>query len=134
MSNYLDTLRATMTAFGYRTERIDAALSALTSDSCTEIQQEEAPYLSPRKLCKHLDISGTTLWRHNPPYHRIGGRKRYLLKEVMAHMGTASEARKSGARQREISEQPRRVGLGSHVVARINRTKAERVFAQEVEP
>ena len=93
MTDHIETLRATMIAFGYREERIDAALSALTSDFCTETQQTEDPYMSPRKLCKYLDISGTTLWRHNPPFHRIGGRKRYLLNEVVAHMGVACNKR-----------------------------------------
>lgn len=87
MTNRIDTLRATMTAFGYQEERVDDALRALTAESIAAEHQAPPTYLSPKALCHCLDISTTTLWRLNPPFHRVGGRKRYLLEEVMAHCG-----------------------------------------------
>lgn len=95
MIAHIDTLRATMTAFGFREERIDAALGVLTADSALAGQPEEPRYLSPKKLCLCLDISCTTIWRLNPPFHRIGGRKRYLLNEVMAYMDAIGKECKS---------------------------------------
>ena len=86
MTSNIETLRATMAAFGYRAERIDEALRALTAESIAAEQQAPPTYLTPKGLCRCLDISTTTLWRLNPPYHRVGGRKRYLLNEVMEHM------------------------------------------------
>lgn len=87
MTNNIDTLRVTMTAFGYRADRIDDALRTLTAESIDAEQPAPQTYLSPKALCQCLQISTTTLWRLNPPFHRVGGRKRYLLDEVIAHCG-----------------------------------------------
>jgi hypothetical protein len=95
MIDHLDTLRATMTAFGYQPERIDRALRVLTAEPSATEQQAPQVYLAPKTLCRSLDISVTTLWRLNLPFHRVGGRKRYLLDEVLAHMDATRNSRRA---------------------------------------
>ena len=90
MSNYVDTLRATMQAFGYPPDRIDAALNALSSGAGPVDPHEEDPYLSPKDICRKLSISTTTLWRHHPPFHQIGGRNRFRISEVVRYLGAKS--------------------------------------------
>lgn len=86
MDKRLQSLESTMLAFGFAEEQVSRALDALTQAPAVSPAETESPLLTAEQVCQALSISYTTLWRYNPPYHRVGARKRYVLAEVIRHM------------------------------------------------
>lgn len=80
MDKCMETTRGVLAAMKYSPERIEAALVAL--EGRPEVIRSAEPLLTPRQLSERLGISITSLWRLQPPYIRVGGRKRYEWSEV----------------------------------------------------
>jgi predicted DNA-binding transcriptional regulator AlpA len=74
-------LKSLLVDRGYPEDRVDAAIAVLGGDN-----RQDDRLLTLKELCKALRVSETTVWRHNPPSHRVGARKRYKLTEVLEFM------------------------------------------------
>ena len=80
----IEGLRSVMDGMGFAPDRIDAAITVL-GDEHKPAERNEG-LLCQKEVCAELKISHTTLWRIAPPSYKVGGRKRYKLSEVIAHM------------------------------------------------
>ena len=69
---------------GFSEDRVAAALAALQGNDSTGAPSDQL--LTLKELCNELKVSETTVWRIMPPYHQVGGRKRYRLAEVLEFM------------------------------------------------
>ncbi len=76
-----EELRAHLLGLGHSTERVDAAMNILMDGGALG-----DPLLTPKQLATVLGVCETTVWRINPPYYRVGKRKRYRLQEVLDFM------------------------------------------------
>ncbi len=83
----LETIKSVLQGFDFTPERIAAAVAALDGRDAPNGQPEHL--MTPKELCACLKISATTLWRMRPPHHWVGGRKRYVLPEVLAALKTS---------------------------------------------
>jgi hypothetical protein len=76
-----NTIAKMLQAMNYEEAQIEAALTALRGESAASRVADE-PLMSPKQLCRRLEISITSLWRMQPPYIRVGARKRFVWSEV----------------------------------------------------
>ena len=74
-----------LTALGHDESRVEAAMAALRGKETLSAAVEER-LLTPQELCDRLGVSLTTLWRLQPPFLRVGSRKRFLWSEVQTHL------------------------------------------------
>ncbi len=88
MNASADSVRKTLLALGCREEDVNAAVVLLAGSSEGAAANANEPLLCQKEVCAELKISHTTLWRIDPPSYKVGGRKRYKLSEVLAHMQT----------------------------------------------
>lgn len=87
MDTKTEAAKTTLNAMGFSSDRVDAAVAALSHESKPETHERfDEPLMTPRQLCERLQISMTSLWRLGPPCIRVGARKRYLLREVLEFM------------------------------------------------
>ena len=87
------TIEGILNALGFTEDRVTAATNILTSSE--KLQKPREPLLSPAELKRHLGISTTTLWRlakAGLPFHRVGGRKRFELAEVVRFLDEKEKA------------------------------------------
>ena len=76
-----NTIAKMLQAMNYEEAQIEAALTALRGESAASRVVDE-PLMSPKQLAKRLSLSTVTLWRMQPPYIRVGARKRFVWSEV----------------------------------------------------
>jgi hypothetical protein len=48
--------------------------------------------MSPKQLAKRLSISTVTLWRMQPPFIRVGQRKRFVWNEIQEFLKATGKA------------------------------------------
>jgi hypothetical protein len=87
MSPIEQLLQAALTA---PPDRQEAALRVLlgqvqVADGRTEVGAKE-PYLTQAALARKLGVSICTVWRWQPPYHDLGGHRRYRISEVEQYL------------------------------------------------
>jgi hypothetical protein len=94
MNDDISAVATMLRAMGkFDNDQIDAAVAALEhKPAVRELATDHAPLLTSRDLCERLRISSTTLWRVQPPFVRIGGRKRYNWLDVQAFLAARSSA------------------------------------------
>jgi len=86
MNTRNEVLRAALDA---TPEQLTRALDSLMGAAPTPRSLE--PYLTLRQLAKRLGVSTTSLWRWRVPGHRIGGRRRFKLSEVVEFLESLEE-------------------------------------------
>ena len=88
----VEMVKAMLTGAGFPPERIEAAMNAILGKAPPERPErpepvaDDEPLLTPRELAQRLKISVTSLWRLNPPFIKVRGRKRYLWSAVKAFL------------------------------------------------
>ncbi|MEI7436382.1 MAG: hypothetical protein WCL16_06210 [bacterium] len=75
------TVTKLLLAMNYTAVRIDAAITALQGEAAA-VRVVDEPLLTPAQLCRRLGISSTSLWRMQPPFIRVGARKRFVWSEI----------------------------------------------------
>ncbi|MEI7900793.1 MAG: hypothetical protein WCK89_11105 [bacterium] len=93
MSTNVEVVRSTLAAMGFASERVEAAVAALSGNQEKEVSGVgDEPLLTPTELRERMKISMTSLWRMKGlPVIRVGGRKRYLWSEVRSHLAASHE-------------------------------------------
>ncbi|MEI6166533.1 MAG: hypothetical protein WCS52_05005 [bacterium] len=93
MESKISSIRGVIAAFGFEKERIDRALAALQGDPLPGHQEGvEEPLLTPIQLGKRLGVSQTSLWRMQPPFIRVGQRKRFVWNEIQEFLKATGKA------------------------------------------
>lgn len=88
MENKIDVVRSLLNTLGYTQESVKAGIDALDGRKTSPVYDEEI--LTAQQLCARLQISMTSLWRMQPPFLRVGGRKRYSWVEVKNFLANSS--------------------------------------------
>ncbi len=65
------------------------------------------PYLTLRETARRLGLGEHTLWRWRIPGRQFGGRRRYLLSEVTAYLGSEDFKRRLAALRAERRQKTR---------------------------
>lgn len=82
MENKIESIRSFLCALGFETGAVEAGISALAGKSPVATVNLEEPLMSPKQLAKRLSISTVTLWRMQPPFIKVGERKRFVWSEI----------------------------------------------------
>ena len=80
----LETLYGMLKSIGFSDDRINAAIDALMGT--TPNPNNEEPLIFKQNVCNILGISRVTFQSINPPYYKVGKRRRYRLSEVLAYV------------------------------------------------
>jgi predicted DNA-binding transcriptional regulator AlpA len=78
----IESIKSFLGALGYEPGAIEAGINALAGRAQAVTVNVEEPLLSPKQLAKRLAITTVTLWRLQPPFIRVGSRKRFVWSEV----------------------------------------------------
>ena len=82
-------------------EQKHQALSVLRGetidDQKTEVQE---PYLTQREVARQLNLSACSLWRWQIPGHKLAGRPRYRMSEVLAYLESPAFQERANELQR----------------------------------
>lgn len=91
MSTQHNSIEGVLKAMGVSEKKVQAALAVINgSDRQQNELQEKDEILTPQALCDRLAISQTTLWRLDPPFMRVLGRKRYCWDEVREFLASTT--------------------------------------------
>ena len=91
MIDRFEMVRGTLGAMDFSSARVDAAIAALKGGNEERATREEV-LLAPKQLCGRLGISLTTLWRMQPPFIKVGARKRFSWNEVQEFLSKGKVA------------------------------------------
>jgi hypothetical protein len=91
MKDPIETVEALLGSMGFPLERVAASVAALRADELAP--QPTGRLMTPRELQSALGISSTSLWRLQPPFVYVGGRKRYDWQEIRAFLANQKTAR-----------------------------------------
>lgn len=80
----LQVLNILLSSNGYSDDRINAAIDALMGT--TPSPGNDEPLMFKQNVCDILRISRETFQSINPPYYKVGKRRRYRLSEVLAYV------------------------------------------------
>ncbi len=81
VTNELLTVLATATD-----ERKKAALRILRGELAPEKPVGPEPFLMLKEAGQRLNLHPTTLWKWGVPGHELGGKRRFLLSEIVAYL------------------------------------------------